>query len=953
MELGAAPQRLYGRGQEQQRIDLLIGAARSRRSGALIVRGEVGTGKSALLGYALAKAGDLRILGCRGDRAETGLPFAALHQLLGPVLPLLRELPARFAEPLERALALDGAAGEADRLRVPASLLALLTCAARDRPLLCLVDDAQWVDGGSADALSFVARRLHREGIVLLVAVRDREGPGFEAAGVATARLHGLDAPAASALLAERAGTGLVPEARDLVVALTGGLPLGLVDAVEALTAAQLGGRAPLPEPLPVSSRLRDAFLGRVRGLPEPAQRLLVVVAAAGAERLDVVVAAAADLGIAVSALEAAEAAGLIRIDQDAVRFADRLVHSAVYSDARFFVRRAAHLALARTLGEDDEDLQVRHLAAAALRRDEALAAALERSAQRASLRGDPPGRATALERAAELTPDGPDRGRRLAAAAGACWRAGRSVQAGDLLTRAEQLHPGPLLDADIAELRGAIGLRDYDLDGAEQALTSAAVRAGEVSPERATDLLLQAGHVVVAGADAASARCLAGRAESLRGTGAPDAAELLRGVERVLDGHIEDAAPLAERAISMAAAGGGRAGHLLGLAAGLSAGTDLAPDALASALDLLAAEVDRLRAAGAVGALPAALAGLARVEFSADRHSSCHANASEGLSRARAVGQRWAAGDAATTLAMLEAVRGHEEQVQALVDLLLHPPGVSGTAPHTAAATWAAALSHLGAGRFAEALWRLDQLAPERALGHPWHTLWSRPDAVEAAVRTGRTDAARAALEVLERMERSDWPAPAAALLARCRALLADGDEAERQYLASLALHASDERPFQHARTRLLWAEHLRRNRRRVDARAQLRTALGVFEWLGARPWAARARAELRATGETLRRSPADGADLTPQEIRIAYLVAQGGSNREVAEKLFLSPRTVGFHLAKVYRKLGVSSRTRLARLLLETEAEEPDGPRRRGRAGLAGRARAAFRRLGPPSQP
>jgi DNA-binding CsgD family transcriptional regulator len=952
LEVSTAPVRLHGRGQEQQRIDLLLGAARSRRSGALVLRGEVGAGKSSLLAYALTKAADLRVLRCQADRAESDLPFAALHQLLGHVLPLADQLPERLRAPLAYALGLGDGAGEPDRLLVSTAVLALLTKAAQERPLLCLVDDAQWLDAGSADALSFVARRLHREGIVLLVAVRDGEGRAFEAAGVAQTALHDLDTRAATALLIERAGPEMVPEVAQLIVQRTGGLPLALVDSALTLTGAQLGGRAPLPDPLPLSARLRDAFLGRIRRLPGPTQRLLLLVAAAGVERLHVIVGAAAELDIQVSALENAEAAGVIRIDQGLVRFGDRLVHQAVYSDATFFLRRAAHLALARALGEDDDERHAWHMAAAALTRDESLAAELERSADRAAGRSDLPGQAAAMQRAAELTPDGPERGRRLTAAAGACWLSGRSVQAGELLSRADRLRPGPLLRADIAELRSAIDLGDYDLEGAHETLANGARTAAELSPSRASDLLLLAGEVAVAGSDAASAGCLARSAEALRNGRARGAAELLRGVERVLGGHFEDAAPVAERAISMAQGSNGRARHLLGLATGLSPGNDLAADAVASALDLLAAEVGRLRAAGAVGALPGALASLAWVEFWADRHRSCLANASDALSRARGLGQRWVERSAAMTLAMLAAVRGREAECPALVELLLHPPGVQSAAPHAGAATWAAALSHLGAGRFAESLSRLDELAPGRPLGQPWHALWSRPDAVEAAVRTGQSGAARAALEVLEGAARPAWPPPATALLARCRALLADGREAERHYLEALTLHEEDERPFQHARTRLLWAEHLRRNRRRVDAREQLRSALEAFERLDALPWAARARAELRATGETLRRGPADGDDLTPQEIRIAYLVAQGGSNREVAEQLFLSPRTVGYHLAKIYRKLGVSSRTRLAHLLLEDEVEEQDEPRPRGRTGLAGRAKAAFRRLGLPTQ-
>ncbi|HSR26401.1 MAG TPA: helix-turn-helix transcriptional regulator, partial [Candidatus Eisenbacteria bacterium] len=695
----------------------------------------------------------------------------------------------------------------------------------------------------------------------------------------------------------------------------------------------------PLPRPLPLGPGLRLALVRSARRLPAAAQRMLLLLAAAGPERLHVVAGAAVDLGIEVAALESVEAAGLVLVDGELVRFRDELVLAAVYQEATFFERRTVHLALARALGDDDGDRRPWHLAAAALTRDEGVAGELERAAERARRRSEPAETAAALLRAADLTPDGPERGRRLVAAAWACWMAGRSTQAAELLRRADRLSLGPLLAADVAELHGIIELREYDLARARESLLSGAERAAASHPARALELLMQAGEVVVAGADAAGARSLARQAAALGGD-----RTLVHGVQRVLEGRFEEAAPLAEAAIAMAAAANGRRRQLLGLAATLSAGNDLAPAALGSALEQLDGEVSRLRAAGSAGAIASALADLAWLELWSDRHGQCIAHASEGLSRAAAIGQRWAVAQCAMALAMLAAVRGQEEDCSALAELLLHPPGVPSVVLHAGAATWALALSDLGAGRFAEALTRLDELAPGARLAHPWHTLWSRPAAVEAAVRAGRPDAARAALDALERSARRGWPAPAAALLARGRALLATGREAERHYLAALALHAEDARPFQHARTRLLWAEHLRRNRRRADAREQLRSAVETFERLDARPWAARARAELRATGETVRRGP--GVErLTPQEIRIAHLVARGGSNREVAEQLYLSPRTVGYHLARVFQKLGVSSRTRLANLLLESELDDTEG-RRRVRSGLADRAKAAFRR-------
>ncbi|HYW23735.1 MAG TPA: AAA family ATPase [Terriglobales bacterium] len=941
---------LYGRDQERHQLDQLIGAAGLGRSGALLLQGDVGTGKTALLEYALARAGGMAVLRCQAERAESELRFAALHQLLQPVLGLVDELPGRLAEPLAAALGGSAGGGIPDGFVVGAALLALLTRAARERPLLCVVDDGQWLDRASADAISFAARRVHDEGVVLLVAVRDGEGRTFEPAGVPVLRLAGLDPRAAARLLAERAGGDLAPEVTRRLVEHTGGLPLALADAAVSLTPAQLAGRAPLSLPLPLSPRLRDAFLRRVRRLPGPTQRLLLLVAAAQPARVDVVAEACAELGIGLAALANAEAAGMVHIDETVVRLRSQLVHAAVYAEAPFFERRAAHLALARSLGEDDEDRRAWHEAAAALVRDGRVAADLERAAMRAGVHGDPAASADALQRAAQLTPHGPERARRLTAAASACWFAGRSVQALELLDRAERLRPAPLLGADVAELRGVIALRRHDQEGARDALMAGVDLVAAEHPDRALKLLIRASRVAVAGFDAAGAHLAACRAAALNG-GHGDGVALLKGVARVMAGRIDETSRVAERAISMALSPAWGSGDpegastwLLGLATWLSAGGDLGPELLASALDLLGGEVGRLRAQANAGALPAVLANLAWLEVWADRFQAAHANASEGLALARSLGQPWVEAGCARTLAMLAAIRGDEEARAALCDVLHHPPGVQCAPMNAGAATWAAALADLGACRFAEAQTRLEDLTPGRRLGHPWLALWSRPDAVEAGVRTGRLGPARAALQVLERAARPDWPAPASALLARSRALLATGREADHHYGAALAMHAEAERPFQQARTRLLWAEHLRRNRRRLDAREQLRAAVETFERLEARPWADRARAELRATGETVRRRDGCQERLTPQERRIAELVADGGSNREVAEQLFLSPRTVGYHLARVYQKLGVSSRTRLAAFLREDELAEATEVGQRQK-GLSGRAKTEFR--------
>jgi DNA-binding CsgD family transcriptional regulator len=940
-EISPAGVRLHGRAAEQRGIDALLGAARAGFSAALLLRGDVGVGKTALLEYAVAGAAGMVVLRCQGDPAESDLPLSGLQQLLQPVLPALRALPGAAAEDLVAALGSGCAPEVFDPAVMGTALHAALKAAAGDAPVLCIVDDAQWLDRASARALAFAARRLSWDGVGLLVAMRDGEGDPVEPAGVPQLWLEGLEAQAAASLLRERAGPQLAPEVTRQLVELTGGLPLALVEVAANLTPAQLAGSAPLPHVLAISPRLRHVLLQDVRRLATACRRLLLLVATAGVERLDIVVEAGARLGLTSSALRDAEAAGLVRIDEGVASIASRLIQAAVYREGTFFERREAHLALAAALREQDDDRRVWHEAAAALSPDEGLSTELERSAQRAGLRGDIAARASGLRRAAELTPDGPERGRRLSAAATACWLAGQPVQAAELLRHSEQLCASPFLAADNAELRGEIELGGNDPDRARESLVAGADRVAVVNPARALDLLVRAGGIVAADDDAAGACRLSARAMALADPPGPGTGALLRGLEGALTG-IQDSTLVAVQAIALAVETGGGGVQIAGLAAALGPGIDLPPVALESALRLLSREVGRLRTSGAVGPLPGALASLAWLELWADRHRSSQANAAEGIAWARRLDQPWALSNCAVTLALLAALRGQEMECAAHVELHLSQAEVRSSPRRVRAARWALALSELSAGRFAEALARFGELAPSGSTRPSWCGLWSRPDAIEAAVRSGNLQAARAALDVLERCARPDWPAPAAALLERSRALVAADSDAEGHFEAALALHEKEGRPFQEARTRLLWGEHLRRSRRRTDAREQLRTALSAFEQLEARPWAARARAELGATGES-GHSVSEWDALTPQELRIAQLVAHGCSNRDVAERLFLSPRTVGYHLANVFQKLGVSSRTRLAYVLLDEGAGA--GKPGRSRTGLSPRAAAAFR--------
>ncbi len=453
---------LYGRDAERALVGALLDAARGSRSGALVVRGEPGVGKTALLEDARERADGMHVLAARGVESESELPFAGLHQLLRPALHLLERLPAPQAGALEGALGLAARAGH-DRFLISAACLTLIAELAERRPVLCLVDDAQWLDEPSADALLFAARRLDAEGVLMLFSAREGGDERFEARGLDELTLGGLDAAAAAALLGRPDGAAPAPAVRDVLIEQAGGNALALVELPAALTAAQLAGAEPLPAALPLTRGVERLFLDRLRRLPEPAQRLLTVIAADDGGRLAPVMHAAAELGIEAGALDAAERAGLVSVQGRRIELRHPLVRSAVHQSSSSSELRAAHLALAQAhaLGDDpDSDQRAWHLAAAALGPDAAVADELERTAERARLRSGHAAAAAALDRAAELSEDGESRRaaarrrrrRRLArGAAGA--RAGAAE-------RADPLVADPRLRADLAHIRGVIVFR-------------------------------------------------------------------------------------------------------------------------------------------------------------------------------------------------------------------------------------------------------------------------------------------------------------------------------------------------------------------------------------------------------------------------------------------------------------------------------------------------------------
>jgi DNA-binding CsgD family transcriptional regulator len=905
---------LFGREAESAAVEGLIARAGSSRSGALILRGEPGVGKSALLGHAVEQASAMRVLRAGGVEAEAELAFAALHQLLRPVLDRVGHL----AEP--QAAALAGAVGLSsdsvdDRFLIGVAVLNLLAEAAEEGPLLCVIDDAQWLDGPSADALTFAARRLEAEGVAMLFAARDGEARRFEGGGLAERTLEGLGAEAAGALLAERVRSALSPDVRDRLVESAAGIPLALIELAGLLSADQLAGRAALPDPLPRSAEIERIYLERARRLPAPTQRLLLLVAADDTGSLATIFKAAATLGIEPNALDAAELAGLLHAVEGRVDVRHPLVRSTLYGDATFAQRQAVHLALAGVFdGAQDADRRAWHRAAASLGEDDEVADELEQAARRARRRSGFAAAGRALERAAKLSGDDEARGRRLVAAAQDAWLAGGPEQALALLDRTRGLVSDPSVRADELHLRGTIELRCGVPAEAATMLAAGAAEIAAVVPAKAIEMLAEAAQAASYAGDAPQIVEFGRRASALAGEDDRDqrfTVDVIVGIGSLLAGDTARGVPLLREALALADSfrdprrlvhAGACAGYL---------GEE------ATEHELYGRAVARVRETGAVGTLPYVLEYLARSEAVDGRYAAAAAHATEGLRLARETGQQNSACHLLASLALVDALQGRADECRAHAAGALELARSRGLGYHSALAEWALARLDLGLGRPAAALSRLAELAAGGpGDSHPFVKIVSAPELVEAAVRARQPAAAQMALLEFERFARETAPPWALALVARCRGLLSAGDAAERHFVEALRRHGESARPFDRARTELTFGEFLRRAGHRKRARVHLRSALDAFERLGAGAWADRARDELRASGETARkRSPSALDQLTPQELQITRLVSEGATNKEVAARLFLSPRTIDYHLRKIYTKLGISSRAELIR--------------------------------------
>ncbi|GAA3612158.1 LuxR family transcriptional regulator [Nonomuraea rosea] len=902
----------------------MLAEAKDGRSGVLVLRGAAGIGKSALLDHAARKASatGMRTVRRVGIESETELVFAALHLLLRSGLDRLDRLPAPQADALRGAFGL-APSSAADRFLVGLGALTLLSELAGDGPLLCLVDDAQWLDHSSADALLFAARRLEAEGVALILSVRDGSHT-FRRSGLPEMRLGGLGPEDAAALLGDTADA-LAPHVRDRILAESGGNPLALIELPAALTPEQRAGHVtPLAYhlgPLPLTGRMQEAFQTQIHALPEPAQTLLLVAAAESTGDLAVILKAAQRLGVRADAVEPGERTGLIRVD-GGLAFRHPLIRAAAYQGAPFTRRLAAHWALADALdgatgGSGDADARAWHLAAACTQPDEAVAAELEHAAERARRRSGHAATTAAYQRAAQLTPDPRHQVRRLISAAEAAMDAGQLLQSRALADRAARLTDDPREHARLAGVRAAIEFEQGSPRVAHGILTTAAAPIAATDPAMAASMLLEA----VRDAWFAGAPDLAGQAvDRVHTLALPSGHPLqpvisaMTGLSALLAGDaarglVPIHAALADARRSPPVAPGER---LIIASMAFMVGDD------ETSMDLSARLTDDCRAQALIGWLPHALQNLASSQLYLGRFQDANASATEAVRIADDTGQHHRIDHLQGVLAWLAAVSGDEETCERLTAGVRAHATRHGNVSSLAWAVWAQGLLALGQGRTQAAL-DLLEAGITGTIRYQLTTTLFVPDLVEAAVRCEQAGRAKAPLARFGQWAEATGRPWARAVALRCEALLAVGEEeTERHYTEAVGLHLNGGRPFEEARTRLLFGEWLRRSRRKADARIQLRQALDTFERVGAGPWATRARAELRATGEAATDVRATGAAglLTPQELQIVRLAAQGATNRDIGAQLFLSPRTVGYHLHKAFPKLGVASRTELARL-------------------------------------
>jgi DNA-binding CsgD family transcriptional regulator len=902
---------LLGRQSERKVLDDLLASAREGRSGALVIHGEAGVGKTALLQYAIEAASDLRVLRAVGMESEMELAFAGVRQICGPLIERIDSLPSPQAEALAITFGLR-AGTVPDRLFVALAVLTLLSEGAEGRPLLCVVDDAEWLDQASAQVLGFAARRLVAESVVMLLAARK---PAHELGGLPALAIEGLSENEAQRLLRTVMPGRIDERVRDQLVADAQGNPLALLELPRGLSLRRLAGGFGLPAALSLSKRIEESFLMRLETLPRDVQRLLLAAAADPLGDPALLSRAGARLGVEYAALDSAEIAGLLELGTR-VRFRHPLVRSAVYHAASTRERQEVHRALAEATDPAvDPDRRAWHLAEATAGPDEAVAAELERAADRAQARGGVAAAAAFLERAAALSVEPSHRARRTLAAAQAMHLAGTPSAALALLGAAEQQKQDALWEANANLLRAQIAFAQREDRDAPLLLLKAAQQLEPLDLGLAleTHLDVLSATVFFGGLDGRE-RAL----EMARAALAAPRPEHQRPSDLLLDalatrftGGYAPAAPMLREAMrAFPSDDGDTEKTLRWMWLAGQAAADLWDD---ETWALLANRyLELARQAGALAVLP----------FALNLKSGWHTFAGELAAAATLADEAQVVGEATGNQfppyagVMLAAWRGREAEAVMLIEPTRREAQARGETYALAFADWATALLYNSLCRPDEAL-----TAAERASEHledPVISNWGLVELNSAAFESGRTDLATEALDRLSRITRvsaTDW---ALGIEARCRALTSEDEVAESLYREAIERIGRTRVGTELARAHLFYGEWLCKQGRQSEAREQLRTARDMFVKMGAEAFAARSERELAGTGERVRQQRVEAREeLTAQEMQIAQLARDGLSNSEIGGRLFISPRTVEYHLHKVFTKLGISSRRGLREVL------------------------------------
>ena len=902
---------MVGRETERRMLVGLLDSARVGKGGVFVLHGEPGVGKTALLEYAVEVGQEFRIAPTHGVEVEMEFPYAAVQQLSSPFLELMERLPPPQSDALGVAFGFS-AGPPPNPFLVGLAVLGLLSEAAEERPLLCYVDDAQWLDRASARALAFVARRLLAEKVALLFATRER---GDMLAGLPELHVKPLGHRDARALLESALTVRLDERVLDRIVAETRGNPLALLELPRGLTPTQLAGGFGLP-PVPLSASIEESFMRRLATLPHDARRLLLVAAADPVGDPALLWGAAQRLGISESAGQRVESEDLLAASPRVV-FRHPLIRSAVYGAAGRKERREVHRALAEATDPVcDPDRRAWHRAQAAATPDEEVAGELERSAARAQGRGGFAAAAAFLERAVALTPEVRCRAKRALAAAQLKFQAGAFDDALDLLSTAGSGVLSALERARVGLMRAQIAFVTRRGNDAAPLLLEAADRLADLDPVLARETYLEA--LVSAGfagrlADAGASALEVARAARA----APPAPHEPRGIDLLLDAlatlfsdGYETAVPILRQAQSAFAADTPTNEELRWGWVATVVSVHLWDD---ERWDTLSERHVRLaREAGALGDLQLALSQRISMHLFAGELSTATALVEEIQATTLAIGSTLAPYGRVGLLAL----RGREAETASLIDGSRVELTRRGEGIGISALEWARAVLYNGLGRYEEA-----RASASRIAEHPQDLApcnWHLTEYIEATVRAGTPELATDAHRRLMAMTRAtgtDW---ALGIAARSGALLAEGKRAEKLYVEAIERLGRTRIAIDLARAHLLYGEWLRRERRRIDARNELKVAHELFTDFGMEAFAERARVELEATGERVRKRSMDACEqLTPQELQVARLAAQGNTNREIAAQLFISPNTVEYHLRKAFRKLDVKSRTQLANRL------------------------------------